>query len=171
MTVKGTRKSADAALAEKLIGGIGKRLANNGQLLLAGSTFTSAQVTDKLQQLVNLRSDVNAAKANTTAKIAAEEANAPALRLFMEAFVTFVKAAFASQPDALADFGLRPRKVPAPKTAVELAAANARRQATRQARGVLGSKKRALVKGDVTGVTITPTVSPPPAQPANGKAV
>ena len=141
MTVKkGTNRTADAALAEKLIGGVGKRLANAGQLMIAGSTFTPAQVTDKLQQLVSLRSDVNTAKANTKAKIATEEADAPSLRLFMEAFVTFVKAAFANLPDALADFGLRPRKVPAPRTAEEKAAANAKRAATRAARGVLGSK-------------------------------
>ena len=61
MTVKKTaRRTADAALAEKLIGGIGKRFANAEKLTFAGSTVTPAQVTDKLQQLVTLRSDANA---------------------------------------------------------------------------------------------------------------
>jgi hypothetical protein len=175
MATKHTRRTADAALAKNLIAGTAKRLGNVGQLTLAGNTFTPAQVTDKLQQLVALRNDVNAAKAALQVKVAAEQATAPSLRDFMVLFVAYVRATFAGLADALADFGLQPKKARAPRTADELAAANAKRKATRAARGVMGKKQRKVVKGDVTGVTITPIVAPQPVAPqpvtaTNGKA-
>ena len=172
---KHNTRTADAALAKQLIAGTAKRLANVGQLTIAGITLTPAQVTDKLQQLVALRADVDAARAALEVKVAAEKASAPSLRDFMVLFVAFVMATYAGLADALADFGLQPKKAPAPRTAEELAAANAKRKATRAARGVMGKKQRKVVKGDVTGVTITPIVAPQPVAPqpvvpANGKA-
>ena len=167
---KHSTRNADAALAGKLIAGTGKRFANVGQLTFAGSTFTPSQVTDKLQQLVALRNDVNAARAALKVKETVEDAQAPSLRDFMLLFVAFVKASFANLADALADFGLQPKKVRAPLTTDEQAAANAKREATRAARKVMGSKQRKAVKGDVTGVTITPQAAPQPVAPANGKA-
>jgi hypothetical protein len=165
---KGSQRTSDAALAMQLIAGTEKHLAKVGQLMIAGGTFTPDQATSKLQSLANLRSDVVSARANTKAKIATEKADAPALRLFMEAFVSFVKAAFSNAPDVLADFGLSPKKVPPPKTAEQKAAAAAKRKATRAARGVLGSQQRKAVKGDVTGITVTPIVAQPPATQGNG---
>jgi hypothetical protein len=167
---KHSTRTADAALAGRLIAGIGKRFANVGALTFAGSTLTPAQVTDKLNQLVALRNDVNVARANLKVKVAAEQASAPSLREFMLLFVAFVKASFAGLADALGDFSLQPKKARAPRTTEEIAAANAKRKATRAARGVMGSKQRKNVKGDVTGVTVTPIVAPQPVAPANGKA-
>ena len=154
-------KNADAALAVKLIVGIGKRFANVGQLTFAGSSYTPAQVTAKLQRLVALRADVDAAKATLKVKMAAEDAEAPSLRDFMVLFVAFVMATYANVADALADFGLKPKKARGSLTADEIAAANAKRQATRKARNVMGKKQRLEVMGDVTGVTITPVVAAP----------
>jgi hypothetical protein len=73
-----------------------------------------------------------------------------------------VKAAFGNQPDALADFGVPPKKTRAPLPTDKQAAANAKREATRAARKVMGAKQRKDVKGDVTGVTITPIAAAPP---------
>jgi hypothetical protein len=84
----------------------------------------------------------------------------------MVAFVEFVRGMFAGQPDALADFGQQPKKARAPLTAEKQAAANAKRQSTLAARGVVGSKKRKAVKGTVTGVQVTPIISEPQQQQA-----
>jgi hypothetical protein len=157
-------RTADAALAGKLVTGIGKRFANVGQLTLAGRTFTPAQVTDKLERLVTLRANVNAAKAALRVAVAAEAAEAPSLRDFMVLFVALVMATFAGLADVLLDFGLAPKKVAAPRTAEQTAAANAKREATRAARKVMGSRQRKAVKGDVTGVIITPEVAAQPGQ-------
>jgi hypothetical protein len=157
---------ADADLATKLIAGLNRHLATVSQLALAGGTFTPAQVTTQLQAIVNTRADVDAAKAQVEAKLAAFDAQAPAQRVFLDAFVSFVKAAFGNAPDVLADFGLKPKKARTPLTVEAKAAAAAKRAATRAKRNVLGKVQRKAVKGNVTGVVVTPIVAPQPATPA-----
>jgi hypothetical protein len=159
---KGHTKSSVAALATQLIAGTNKHLSNATQVMVAGGSFTPAQVTSQLQAIVNLRADVQAAKAATKAKIAAEKADMPQLRVFLDAFVAFVKAAFGTSADTLADFGLQPKKVAAPPTATAKAAAAAKRKATRQARHTMGAKQRKTVKGDVTGIVVTPVTAGAP---------
>ncbi|MGH7296088.1 MAG: hypothetical protein ACRELB_14190 [Polyangiaceae bacterium] len=102
-------------------------------LTLASVVYTPDQITAALQLLVNLRLAVEAAEAATKAKLAAEEAQAPALLSLMAALVQYVKVTFSGSPDVLADFGLKPRKPTTPMTAEQKAAANAKREATREA--------------------------------------
>ena len=88
----------------------------------------------------------------------------PALRTFMSAFVAYLKAAYGSSPDVLADFGIS-RKARTPLTVDAKAAAAAKRAATRAARHTMGTTQKKAVKGDVTGVTVTPITAPPPIVP------
>ena len=171
-------KETAAGLAEMLIAGIQKHLAN-AQLVFAGGTFTAAQVTTELQELVDLRAGVNTARAATTAKVAAELAKAPALRAFMDALVQLVRVQFGTQADVLADFGVPPKKVATPLTAVQKTAAAAKRMATRAARGTTSPKAKKGIKGAVIGVVVTPLVAgepvvqaptAPPAVPNTGTA-
>jgi hypothetical protein len=148
-------------LAKQLIAGTSKHLANVTQVMVAGGSFTPTQVTERLQALVNLRTDVDAAKASTKAKLAAEKTDMAPLRTFMGAFVTFVKAAYGTSPDVLADFGLHP-KARTPQTVEAKTAAAAKRKATRAARQTMGSKQKKRVKGAVVGITVTPVTAPPP---------
>ncbi len=154
-----------ATLAGSLAAGITKRLANAGQLTLAGGTFTPAQVATKLLEVVQLEQDVDAARAATKAKVAAMAAQLPALRIIMSAFVQFLRAAFGNQPDVLADFGLEPKKAATPLTVEQKAAAAAKRKATRAARNTMGPVQKKSVKGTVTGVTITPIAATAPVSP------
>jgi hypothetical protein len=157
-------KATAADLATTLIAGLQKHLATAGQLPVAGGTFTVAQIVAQLQKLVDLRTAVDAARAATTAKVAAEAVQAPALRVFMAAVVQFVRAAFGAQADVITDFGLAPRKVPTPLTVEQKAAATAKRAATRAARGTTSAKAKKGIKGAVTGITLTPIVAGPAAQ-------
>ena len=163
---KSKTKGSVVALAEQLIAGTNKHLASVTQVMVAGGSFTPAQVISQLQAIVTLRSDVETAKAATKAKLATEKADMPELRVFLDAFVTFVKADFGTSPDALADFGLHPKKAKAPATVTAKAAAAAKREATRKARNTMGSQQRKLVKGDVTGVIVTPITAPAHVTPA-----
>jgi len=165
MATKTKGKGTVVALAEQLIAGTSKHLANVSQVMLAGGSFTPAQVTAQLQALVNLRTDVDAAKASTKAKLAVEKADMPAQRIFMNAFVTFVKAAFGTAPDVLADFGLHP-KARTPLTAEAKTAAAAKRKATRAARHTTGAKQKKSVKGAVTGILVTPITAGQPVATA-----
>jgi hypothetical protein len=167
---KNTGKATVVALAQQLIAGTAKHLASVTTVTLAGGSYTPAQITTKLQEVVSLRADVDAAKATTQAKLAAETADMPALRTLMGALVTYVKAAYGNAPDVLADFGVHP-KVRSPLTVAAKTAAAAKRKATRTARGTMGSKQKKEVKGAVIGVTVTPiTAGPPIATPTSPTA-
>ncbi len=154
-------KGSTVAIAEQLIAGANKHLPNATQVLLAGGTFTPAQITARLQAIVNLRREVDAAKAVTKAKLAVEKTDMPALRTFFRAFVTFVKVAYGTA-DTLADFGLHPPKPRTPPTVLAKAAAAAKRKATRAARHTMGIVQKKTVKGDVTGVVMVPITAPQP---------
>jgi hypothetical protein len=178
MSNNNNSKSGVAALAVNLAAGTQKYLSTANAILVDGGTFTAAQVIAQLNALADLRKAVDAANAVLKGKRMDESAKAPSLRAFMDAYEGFVRSAFGNQPEVLADFGLAPRKVRAPLTAEKLAAAKAKRAATRKARGTIGKKKILAVKGNVTGVIVTPvtlaTTEPPPANAAttavNGSA-
>jgi hypothetical protein len=157
---------ANADLATQLVAGTSRHFATVGQLTFAGGTFTPAQVTSQLQAIVTLRSDVDTAKAQFEAKLAAYRSQTPAQRVFLDALVSYVKAVFGNAPDVLADFGLKPKKVRTTPTVEAKAAAAAKRAATRAKRNVLGKVQRKAVKGDVTGIVVTPIVAPQPATAA-----
>jgi hypothetical protein len=165
-TTRKQGKTTDAALAEQLIAGTKLHFATAASLAFASGQFTPAQVEASLQQLATLRNDVDDARIALKAKLAAEAAQAAALREFMLAFVQFVRATFSKSPDVLADFGLEPKKAAAPLTTEQKAAAVAKREATRAARGTKGSTQLAGIKGAVTGVVITPVVGGAPAAAA-----
>ena len=171
MATKSKGQGTVVALAQSLGAGVTKHLSNVTNVTLAGSSYTPAQITTKLQQVASLRSDVDAAKATTQAKLAAEKAQTPALRTFMSALVSYVKAGYGSAPDVLADFGIHP-KTRTPLTVEAKAAASAKRAATRAARNTMGSKQKLDVKGDVVGITVTPiTAAKPPAAAPSGPNV
>jgi hypothetical protein len=162
-------KKTDAARAQQLITGVNGAFAKGAKLNFAGGTFTPAQVVAQLQLIVNLRQAVNDARAALAAKVAAENAQLPALHVFMAAFVAFVKNAFAGSPDVLATFGETPTTRATPDVATK-AAAIAKREATRTARGTKGTKQKKGVKGAVAGVTITPVVANEPGVTAGNAA-
>jgi hypothetical protein len=169
MATKSRSQGTVVALAQSLSEGVTKHLTGVTSMTLAGGSYTPAQITTKLSEVVSLHTGVDAAKASTKGKLAAEKAAMPALRTFMSALVTFIKAGYGGQPDVLADFGIQPPKARAPLTVEAKAAAAAKRKATRAARNTMGSKQKKGVKGNVVGVTVTPvTASPVAAAGASG---
>ncbi|MGH7437761.1 MAG: hypothetical protein ACRENE_18955 [Polyangiaceae bacterium] len=155
-----TGKRTHASLAQSLIAGTKKHLSKASVLEFAGDALTPAELEALLQKLADLRAAVADAQAAARARVAEEEAQAPALRDRMSAFVAFVKARFGDKPDTLADFGLEARKARTPLTVEQMAVAVAKRKATRDARHTMGSKQKKKVKGDVTGVTVTVSRAP-----------
>jgi hypothetical protein len=97
----------------------------------------------------------------------AEQAAETQIGPIVKAYERLVLAAFASATQTLADFGLTPPRARTPLTAEQLAARAAKARATRIARGTTSKKQKLAVKGDVTGVTVTPVYAPAAApQPA-----
>jgi hypothetical protein len=152
MTTKTRNKGQVTVLTQQLIAGTAKHLTGTTQVQLAGSSFTSADITAKLQSLVTLFADVDAAKAATKAKLATQTADVPALRAFESAYVAYLKAAYRGSPDVLADFGIQPPKVREPATVEEKAAAAAKRKATRAARHTMGSQQKLPLRRGTSGI-------------------
>jgi hypothetical protein len=159
-------KGSEAVLAEKLAAGTQKHLSGVGTLILGSGTFTPAQVVSELQSFAALRTSVDTAKAAMKAALEDEKSKAPPLRAFLMTFIGFVRTAFGNSPDILADFGLPPKTTRKPLTADKQAAAIAKRKSTREARGTTGKRKKASIKGAVTGVEITPVTASPAAAAA-----
>jgi hypothetical protein len=160
--------TAEAALAEQLAAGTQKHFSTMPQMIVGGAAVTPTQAETQLNALAALRNDVTAARITLKAKLAAERAQIAALRTFLVAYVAYVRATFGNSPDVLADFGLLPKKAATPLTGEQQAAAAAKRRATREARGTKGKKARLAVKGNVTGVVVTPLTSATsaPVEPA-----
>jgi hypothetical protein len=159
---KGSNKNKNADLAKQLIAGTGKHFATVQSITIGSATLTTADLTQRLQTLVNLRASVNAARATTQTALAAEQAQTPALIVQMNEFRSYVKASFSKSPDVLADFGLTPNKQKTPLTVAAKAAASAKRAATRAARHTMGKVQKLDVTGDVVGVNVTPITAPKP---------
>ncbi len=164
-----TGKNETAALVTKLIAGTKKRFPNGGQqLTFGGATQTVDQVTTQLNGFVTNRAAVVAAQTDAKAKVDAENAQMVSLMLFIRAFVKFIRSTFGNAADVLADFGLEPTKAPTPPTAEAKAAAVAKREATRAARGTTSKKAKKGIKGNVTAtLVVTPAApAPQPSAPA-----
>jgi hypothetical protein len=160
MSSKADGKGQFVVVAQALLAGTAKHFTGTTSVSFMGSTFTPADITTKLTEIVTLRSGVDTARAAVMAKVATEKASMPSLRAFVQAYEAFLKVNFGGSPDVLADFGIKP-KTPATPTAATKAGAVVKRAATREARHTMGSVQKSKVHGDVTGVTVTPVVSEP----------
>jgi hypothetical protein len=165
MAQKTGNKNGRAALVGKLIAGAQQHLSAKQSITLDGVATTVGAVLTQLQSFVTNRANVVSAQAAAKAAVATERAQAPALNVVIDAFEAFVRLTFGPTGTELPDFGLTPHKEPAPLTTEQKAVAAAKRKATREARGTMGSKQRKSVKGNVTAsIVVTPLT--PEAAPA-----
>jgi hypothetical protein len=167
-TTSNTKASALARVLA-LIAGMQKHLPN-GSFTLGGVAFTEASLTQELQSLADAMAKRDAA--DTGAKDARKAVKDTTAKVgpLMRDFKRIVLAAFESNAQTLADFGLLPPKVRKPLPAEKRAAATAKVRATRKARGTTSKKQKLGVRGNVTGVEVIPITqpaSPSPAQPAS----
>lgn len=162
----GSKNTHDAALAAQLVVGVSKHFSNATSLAFGSATYPPAEVNQRLQTLVNLRTGVTNARSVLQAQLATERAQAPALQGFVTLLVSYVRATYGQSPDVLADFGLQPKKVVKPATAETKAAAVVKRESTRKARQTMGKVQKQEVTGDVVDVVMTPVTAPKPTAPA-----
>jgi hypothetical protein len=172
MTSRSDTKTTAADLAGSFIAGMKKRFPNGTQTLTFGggtvNTTVNAAIAS-LQAICDNRTAVTTTQADAHAAVAEENAKMPSLLAFMRAVEAFIKLNFGADASALADFGLEPPKARTPLTAEQKAVAAAKREATRQARGITTAAKKKAVKGNVTAtLVVTPAASTdaPAAAPA-----
>jgi hypothetical protein len=124
----------------------------NGQFTLGNTAYTTASLVQTLQGLADALTALDAAHGSVKDGVAA------------------LRATFSNATPQLGDFDLQAPKARQPLTTEKRVVATAKLKATRAARGTTSKKKKLAVKGDVTGVIVTPVTRPalasPPATPA-----
>ena len=172
-----TGKNQKANQVTQLISGTKKRFPNGSQkVTFGGADHTVDECTQALQSFVDNRTAVVTAEANAKAKVDAERAQLASLLAFIGEFVKFIRLTFGNAADVLAEFGLAPLKARVPLSAEAKAAAVAKRDATRAARGTTSKKAKKDIKGNVTAKLVVtpatpspePSPTPAPAPPAGG---
>ena len=105
----------------------------------------------------------------SAAKVSAKDAQTELLAVqsqvdpVVQGYKELLVAMFGQSSQTLADFGLGPRKKPAPLTVAQKAAKKAKAEATRIARGTKGPKAKLSIKGSAAPAE---QPAPPAAAPA-----
>ncbi len=157
-------KSTLQQRARGLITGTQKHLANE-TLAFNGATFAAPALIQLLQQLIDVVTRSDAAKAEWKDALKSMKDGKATIVPVLGAFQAFVVNRFGNAPSTLEDFGIAPRKVRTPLTAEQKAAAAVQRKATRAARHIVGKKQRAKIKAPAA---TTPTATAPGTPPTHG---
>jgi hypothetical protein len=153
------------ALVQGLISGTQKHFPS-GSFTLGNVAYTTTTLVQALQGLASAITAVNAARVSLKDAVAALDKAEPSMAPLLRDYTKFLQSAFSTAAQQLADFGLQPPKARTPLTSEQLAARTAKSRATRAARGTTSKKQKLAIKGDVTGVQITPVTSPAPSSPS-----
>jgi hypothetical protein len=147
--------------------GIKKDLGNVASIPIGGSTYTMVALEQLIQSRIDAVNRVITAKAQWTEATAAFKALDPQVSKVVRGLRDYVINAFGETSPVLADFGFE-----APKkgtlTPEENVARAEKAAATRKARGTLGKKQKAKIKGAVVttapsaGVVAAPAPAPAP---------
>ena len=121
--------------------------------------MATADLQSKLQLRIDQAKAVEAARATWQNAVKADREARTQAKTFVSSLKQTVLAAFVGQIDALADFGLSPRKAAVVSADAKVAAA-LKAKATRAARHTMGPKQKAGIKG---AVIVTPATSTPVA--------
>jgi hypothetical protein len=153
-------KTTTQALDAQVIAGIQKHLQNASSLPLGGSTYTPADLVKLIQSRIDAAGTTNTAKATWHSTVLAGETLNTKLTPLLRTLRQYVINVYGATSPVLADFGFAPPKS-ATRTPEEKAAAAAKAKATRAARHTQGKKQKKTVKGNVTGIVVTPVTSEP----------
>jgi hypothetical protein len=142
-----------------LIAGTQKHASSTTSVTLGGKAYAAPALVQLLQSLADAIDATATARAGWQESLAKEKALHASVLPVVEGYREWIAVTYAGSPTLLADYGVSPPKVRTPLTAEQKAAAAVKRQATRKARGTLGSVQKKGVKGDVVGITVTPVTS------------
>ena len=153
----------ETAADQKLIDGLTKHAVTIPALVIGGVTMTTKDIIDALQARLTTSRAAETTRATWQAAVAADVAERAKTKTFASGLRQALLVAFAGQIDALADFGLTPRKPPTMTPAQRLAATE-KAKATRAARHTMGKVQKSLITG------AAPQATPVPAAPVAAPA-
>jgi hypothetical protein len=164
-TIKTATTQASAlAHVQALIAGTQKHFPN-GQFTLGNTAYTTATLIQAFQSLADALNAVTAAHASVKDGVAALHAMDTKVAPLIRDYTSFLRATFSTATAQLGDFGVQALKARTPMPSDKRVVAVAKAKATRTARGTTSKKQKLAVKGDVTGVVVTPVTLPAPSSP------
>jgi hypothetical protein len=152
-------KATALASVQAMVAGTLKHFPN-GSFTFGNVTYTTATLVQELQALEHAIVAVNVAQANAKDAVTALRGIEATVGPLMRNYQRFLRAAFGTATAQLADFGMQPSKARKPLDSAARALATAKQKATRAARGTTSRKQKLAVRGDVTGVVVTPVTAP-----------
>ena len=161
MATRIVSRNAQQTADQTMIDGLKKHEPTLSSLVIGGTSYKTSDLIGILQTRIDARNSVVSSRATWQANVKADHDERAQTKTLVSGLRQALLVAFAGQIDALADFGLKPRKTRV-VTPEEKTAAAAKAKATRKARNTLGSKQKKGVKGDVTGVVVTPVTATKP---------
>jgi hypothetical protein len=138
-------------------------------LTLGSTTFTATALVQLLQSMADALAAADAAKASWEGALKSVNDTQAKVGPVIRNYQAWVVATYEGSPSTLADYGVTPRKVPAPLTAAQKAAAALKREATRAARHTMGKVQKKSVKG--TAPAAVPVASTAAVQPVTQSPV
>jgi ABC-type hemin transport system ATPase subunit len=147
------RKEERIASDEGMIEGMALHFQGTDLIVLDGIRYTREDLTALLRRRIAAAREVIAAKAAWQTAVTRERAVAAKTARTISALRQTVHLMFASQLEALADFGVTPHKEKRPLTSEEKLVVVAKILATRRARHTLGKRQRAAIQGGATPPT------------------
>jgi hypothetical protein len=161
-----TSAQSQQAADQALIDGFTKHQgALPSSLTVAGAPVLLTTILSTLQSRVASRATVPPAKASYQAVVQANHDELTKSQPLASGVRQAIALMFAGQVQVLADYGLKPRKVPAPRTPAQKAASAAKAAATRAARHTMGPVQKAKITGASPQGTAAPVATPSPAAP------
>jgi hypothetical protein len=158
-----TSKATALARVQALIAGTQKHFPD-GQFTLGNTSFTTASLVQTLKSLEDALTALNDAHAKVKDGVAALRTMEAKVGPVIRSYTSYLRAAF-SDAAQLYDFGVKAQKARKPLATDKRVVATAKLKATRSARGTKSKKQKLAVKGDVTGVVVTPVTAPSHASP------
>jgi len=138
--------------------GIEKNLATF-TFLVAGKSYTGAEALAFVESYIASAQAVADARGQLVDALAAEERFQSLHAGTLKALRGMIALMYADQHVLLSEFAIAPKKPRAALTNDALLLRAAKAKATRAKRRTLGKRQRAAIKGEVTGVVITPVTS------------
>jgi hypothetical protein len=169
-TITSTQSKASAlAHVQALMAGTEKHFPN-GSFTLGNAAYTTASLVQAFQALAGALTVLAAAHVSTRDAVTALRETETKVTPLLRDYRNFLRATFSTANAQLADFGLAPPKTRSPLSSEKRVAAAAKMRATRAARGTTSKKQKLAVKGDVTGVLVTPITAAGPSSPPTAAA-
>jgi hypothetical protein len=160
-----TPKVVLTTLLTNLINGL-KKNQPNGSFLIAGVTYTTAQLVKILQQILAAMAVVTTTKGAYQKALVSSKALSTQYGAVLTGLKQTLQIEYIDNPDLLADFGLTPRKPTGVKSPEVKAAAAVKAAATRQARGTKGPKAKLKITGATAPATPAEPTAPAGETPA-----